>query len=177
MKKIILLLSIISMFSCKTDNKIKLISDYEQNFNNTKIDLKLHIKSIEFSKSITSSDSLIILLKGVCPINKDSINEKISFSNTYIKKADELVKSFSKFQTNEFYTKQIQLYKQYIIELNNIRSRCTRSLKYIGNTKQIISNKWKCTYTIENPFLNNIKQEITKYYIFNSDNTQILKTE
>lgn len=177
MKKLIIyLFSVLFLMSC-TDKKKQLISDYEQTIGQTKTDLNFKVNSLEFVKSITAEDSLNVLLKDVCPLNKDSINQKISFSNTYVTKFEDLIKKFSELQYDEFNNRQIELYKQYIAQLNYIKEKCTSSLKFIDNPKKIICNKWKCSYSIKNPFLNGVEQTITKYYLFNPENDKIISTE
>jgi hypothetical protein len=40
---------------------------------------------------------------------------------------------------------------------------------YKANPDSVLLTKYKCTYTIKNPLLNNVEQELTKlYYISNS---------
>lgn len=49
--------------------------------------------------------------------------------------------------------------------------------KFLKNTDSIYARRWWCKYSIENPLLNNAKQEITRIFVLTPDGTKVLNQE
>jgi len=59
-------------------------------------------------------------------------------------------------------------------ELIELRNMQLRMQKYQSEPTLVLANKCRVTYKIKNPIMNNVKQEITKIFVFSSDNKKIL---
>lgn len=143
----------------KRENQIK---EYEQNFMGTKLDLKLDVKKVEDYTPIYAKDSLHYW---------DSI-----FKNKYTSKTCSNIDSFIKF-TNEHITLQkanpnysfttpIDDFFIYLKELNMIKNGY---IIYSNDSNRVLNNRFIATYSVNNPFLNNTRQTITKIYTISSN--------
>lgn len=182
MKKLILLLSIVIAITACTDKKKQLIADFEQTTGNVKTDLGFKVKSLKLSKKVTALDSLriafgdaneadymnridsmadvLIQIKIKREHQIDSLRLVSEKEPAYLKvHYDELIDSFEE---------SLELYEELISEKEPQRA-------YAENPKKVLANIWTCTYTVKNPMMNNVKQEITKDYVFNADNTELLR--
>lgn len=174
MKNLILLFIICIAVSCKPTGIEKLISDYEQTMGNTKIDLNLKINKLEKTGEITASDSakLIIneLTETVDP-NRISIIEKMKFKNE-LERSNKWIEVMDSMFRNGIGWEDWMKIKSKIIQLQKLEAT------YITqDPKAALAYNYKCTYTIKNPILNGIKQEITNTYIVNKSLTAIIKKE
>ena len=182
-KSIIILFSVFFLFSC-TDKKKQLISDYEQTIGETKTDLKLKVNSLEFVKSITAKDSFNILsdtiklmtdIKGKLTV--DTLDKEIKYCDIQMNETMAKFDKYSKEEATESTPELLRSYSGLISSYSYCIEICLRAKSYIDKKDQPLMNKWKCSYTIKNPYLNNVEQTITKYYFFNPDNTKIISTE
>jgi hypothetical protein len=48
-------------------------------------------------------------------------------------------------------------------------------LKYKEQGNKILATKYKCTYSLKNPFLNNAKQEETRIFLISPENKVLEK--
>lgn len=174
-KYLLFVLVAVLIVSC-TDKKAKTIADYEQTIGETKTDLSLKVKSLDLVKSFTGNDSLKILLNGIKEKDfADIIKNQTLIANNDIKSAS---KNIEKYKNSEnIYDQNIVSSNEELLKSSNhLLDVCTRAEKYLKTKNIVIANEWKCTYTIKNPLLNNATQEITKYYVFDKDNTKILSS-
>lgn len=178
----IILLSIV-LFSCSSSKPEMLIKQFEETVDaKTKIDLSFKVKEIHLIGSIVAKDSIDYYVSSFMLRFNDSP-----------KTADGILKMAKKELPNGEHV--LDSLKTKIIELKNkgteyqyiqdivdrfepsiilIRNAHNCLEKFISTPEKVIGNKWKCTYTIVNPMLNNAKQEITNGYIFNRDNSKLI---
>lgn len=186
MKKLILsiliLFSIVAI-SCSSANKEKLIKDYEQTIDShTKIDLSLKVKELNLINKVTVEDSIKIFLNQFkarfrdCPQNiRDLLSQCKKELNGGEKALDSMKIKVAKLKMEgegyQYLQNVIDKYEPSINLMIKARDFLDKNIDYPSKT---IGNKWKCVYTIINPMLNNAKQEITRIYIFNEDNSKII---
>jgi hypothetical protein len=159
-----LLSALILLASCGASKEEQLISDYEQNFNGTKIDLKLEVKSLEKVKDIPARDSLEYYneMIGSNEFDEEAYNEALKFNKLYEEEWGES-------------TKKVML-KRYA-QIKAYTSAVEGRQKYTDKPDEILATQYKATYTIQNPLLNNAEQTLTKHYYFNPESTKILHEE
>lgn len=187
MKKLTLIIGLIIFTSCSLSKEKQLISDYEQTIGNTKTDLNLKFEKVEFVKDITSKDSSDFLTKFVNEEKEKEIKnltELIDIDEETIQifresgLSEEMINVIAKetFQQIENNKSILQLYNEdcrrtplepILIKINKLET----------NLDSVLCKEYDVTYTIENPFLNNAKQTLSKIYYINSDITKILKVE
>lgn len=182
MKNVLILFALLLFVSC-TDKKKELIADYEQTVGDTKTDLKLKVKSLVKVKEITGLDSLKFQYKKVNDGKyKEAIEELILEAETTIKQTQHKRDSVANAMLNEpdylrNYTEDyIEKLDEYLAIYSDLLNEVKHHRTYLERKDKTIANIWECTFTIVNPMLNNVKQEITKQYLFNADNSEIIKT-
>jgi len=181
------------LFSCTNMSKEKnLIKDYEQNFDGTITDLSLKIHDIERTRTIFASDSLTIASKYLETKRASKIAElKIAISGD---KEDIRISAKKLTDRKKLYEWEINYFENKIASkeesiknwqdaIANYEGDCKNTFleetynnvqKYKANPSSILAYEYKVTYSIKNPFLNNVKQTITKNYIINPSLTKIL---
>ena len=178
MKKTIYLFVSLVFFSCSMSKEELLISEYEQTLENTKTDLNLKFKKLEFVKNITWKDSLSLLKKYFDKSRK----ERIKYEENEIIELNKKIKNRIKYGSSYSIYEEIIKVKQKHIE--SFKGDCKGTylektyLKIHNsnlNSDSILSKEYDVIYTIQNPLLNNVKQTIFKKYYLNSDLTKILK--
>lgn len=176
MKNIILIIVLFVIVSCTPSKVEKLISDYEQTIGGTKTELSFKIQELKEVGKITGKDSamfyqakvdsLVMQLSGKDLKSFESINQTI----------DTLIYSYTricKMNYTEFYGKKLNYWTEIKsnLQINNLES-----LKYEILKDSVLAVKFDCTYTIKNPFLNNVKQTIEKTYYISTDLNKIIST-
>jgi len=179
--------SLILLCACSTNSEVKnLIKDYEQIVNGVKTDLNLKIVSLDKFGKVSNNDSLKYYFeqykkgfdKDIADrMTLDSMINRFSMAVITFK---ELNKSYNESMNKETSIELKEFYLKLMIEVEkNIHNDSVSLIvlkKYSTNKDSIIGNIYKCKYTIHNPFLNNVKQEIEKTYVVSTDNKLILGT-
>ncbi len=195
MKKIFIALTTVLLISCQQSVEEKLIADYVQTFGKSKIDANFKMKSIDKTKDITAKDSLVIIKKYFETKKEEKIsyfNEGIAFSK---KRLESNTKELS--ETNPNHEGLIKIYKGIISDAEKNIVRNQESIKlYNGDCKgsflepiilkiseyekqgnEIIYSEYKAVYSINNPMLNNVKQEFEKDFYISSDKKTVIEVE
>jgi len=181
MYKIFTLLVLLGVVGCTPgpESIVKLISDHEQTLENTKIDLSLEIQELNKTGYILNRDSLNYYnskLDSIKRIIDNRLHKKLTDYSVTEKVIDSVkeyysilnAKTFSKSSLDSFL---VWSHRGMIMSIYQIKSG------QFFDDDSIYVNKWLCTYSIKNPFLNNVKQTITKTYLIYPDESGILKTE
>lgn len=183
------LLFFVSLFLLSCNNKQHdLIKDFEQTVDGVKTDMSMKILQLDNVGVLTYKDSLLFYCDNPLECELDSIITSINYTESYIADfknkgllyKDSLEKELNK-KTPISY--EIEYYRS-LYELYSKEDALTSHLEYLALLYKIktyaespetaIGNIWYCKYSIINPFLNNAKQEISKKYLFNSDNSKII---
>lgn len=206
-----ILLGFLLLSSCKNE-KIQIISDYEQNIEGVKTDLKFKCKSIEQLNQIYGKDSLEIYKKDITaltswPIDSleikinqyadISLNSGLSFL-MFHRQIDSIGKIIDKIHVGRITLSDIDKLDRLLStqerllymsskalkepskfagtnEINELNTVIKKYEAYLICQDSLLVTKYKCRYTIFNPFLQ-AKQEITKLYYISPKN-KILKSE
>jgi len=171
---VFILVGLVLFISCSSDPREQIISDYEQTTGDTKTDLSLRVIRIINLGSVTANDSLSIL------------------EPEFIRKRDEKIESIKESIIQDMKDKKEFPSIAYIydttINISNrflklystnckgtfLEDQYNRIQEFKKDTSKIIYNKAKVTYSIKNPMMNYAKQEITKIYMFSSNNDSII---
>lgn len=182
------ILSIIIYTGCTdpvTSEVSKVVSDHEQTMGNSKIDLNLKVQSVEFVKDYYAKDSLEIIEKYLKEKKEEKLislnqqlDEGISDSADLVEKINsakfESVKKIYK-DGLEKRTEYLQLTRKAINSYNTnfegtILESTYKNIQALKeNPEEKLYTIYKVTYKINNPMLNNVEQEITKYYLIEGD--------
>lgn len=177
------------LLSCGPSKVEKLILAYEQTIGNTKTDLSMKIQKLKDVGKITGNDSLKVLLS-TFEIKKA---EKIEYLTKSIKQDSILLlkskKDASDPDVGFIYQSSVELYSDLIksskkaIEIYKTDCKGTfleisfqEIKKYESIKDSVLEIKYDCTYTIKNPFLNNVTQTIKKTYYISSDLNKVIST-
>lgn len=181
------------MGCARMTNEELLIKEYVETFDvNTKIDLKFKSISIDFIKIASLQDSIgfyenkfnqskLILIEHNEYWYKrwmsDAKESKFQIvREKYLEFASWQLNSLTLLEKEKYDSVLITHFSKGGIEYINFENTFER-LNYLkSNNDSIIGNIWKCTYKIVNPMLNNARQEITKLYFFNDDNSKIISS-
>jgi hypothetical protein len=160
MKKVILAIVCLGfLYSCGMSKEEQLVSDYEQLIEGTKIDLNLKVKESKLIGETFYADSIAELSEYI----DFKVNEKIEqLGRIYQDSPDEL-ESFVKLYRGD--KKETFLEAPY-----------KKLLFYQENPSKKIGEVWQMTYTINNPLLGGVEQELTKKYLINPEKTKIIST-
>lgn len=190
MKKILYLVLAFSIASCGMSKEEKLISEYEQTLDNTKIDLKFDPLETRKLKTITGLDSAEII-KGWY----DSLagEEQDLLSNIFdrdIAEADKYADKLS-YATGPLRTFVLETHQNYIDEADSLLTLIKEIDKdpvvgvpefykekvrtYEAKGTVPLVEYWECRYRIFNPILQ-VDQEITKRYAIDLEKTKIIQT-
>lgn len=185
MKKIYLLLLAAAVFASCSNKVENAIKDYEQTIGSTKIDLSMSIKKLNKVKEYTGADSAQVIADA-SKISVDSIPLKVEQYKKHVAESKEkyqLYKDSAQMERNKvrpesymimYYENVADIYEPDDNE-DAIMAAMEQALYYYNNPEKVLGNLWDCTYTIKNPLLD-MKQEISKQYLFNADDTEILAT-
>ncbi|WP_347375142.1 hypothetical protein [Aequorivita sp. Q41] len=196
MKKItLLLLGATLMLSCGKSKEEQLIADYAQTLGDAKMDLNFKMKNLEKVEDITAKDSLEILKSYFTEKKANKISEFQDGINYNKENLDKHTKELA--ETNPNHSSLVELYERYINEAKSEIERYEQNIKlYEGDCQgtflepvlisikdyekrgdEILVSKFKANFTMNNPLLNNTKQEITRTYYLDGDRTKVLSTE
>jgi hypothetical protein len=191
MKKIILIFAIATtLFSCGKSPVENAIINYLQIIDeNNKIDLSIKILKIEHDGEFTLADSLEIILNENFIENSDlsiikeeieTLISEIDGWNNYIqelledmKKEASLPLSSRNTSLISFYSSKISEYSETVKELEEellfLEQIYSKANYFNENRADKIADKYKCTYSFKNPFLN-VQQELTETFLIATDN-------
>lgn len=173
MKKLLLVFSLAAfLFSCGGRKYDKAIADYEQTIENTKIDLKFKAIETKEVNSITVGDSVAYCEKEgavmVQNAKQDYDQELAKFEkdsvfnvSTYPDQAEQLN------ETGRTILKTLKDKYDYALGFESY----WKNLYKDKNPSEVLRVLVECKYSIENPLLNNTKQEITNTYVMSPDGT------
>jgi len=176
--------------SCNSDSKYKaideLVSNHEQTYENSKIDLNFKVNTIEQVKDFLASDSAKILeleLKLSVSSKIEEYKDRIKRNQDYIEHCNSMIDKFKSAQygdnskytavfknklndTKEQLTQNEQMLKIYqtTLEGTELETIKDRIACYKSRPNEILFKIFKINYTINNPTLNMVKQTTTKYY-------------
>jgi len=189
-----LLILAVLFVSCEKSQEEKLIANYEQTIGDAKMDLNFNLKNLEKVRDITAQDSLDILKPTFEKNKKERLErlgaeleeEKIEILRAKAELEDakenepylvETLKSSLEYRQDllEGSKKSIELFETdckgtFLEPVHNSIQR------YEETPDKLLATEYNVTYSIENPMLNNTKQEISKTYLLNSDRTKVLST-
>ncbi len=187
-----LALSTIAAFNSCNQSKIKdAIINYRQTIGKTKLDLKMNISSLEQVGIYTCGDSANAIKSELYNVLNDQDLQKLPIDSImariadnikgwqgYVSELDSTVNVLEQFKrTDDF---EYSFYKSKIIEYSEkvtsfkqtyqiLDSVNTLIKQYELNANKEIATKWECKYSIQNPLLNNTKQEITDTFLLTKD--------
>jgi hypothetical protein len=166
---------LILVTSCSPTKEEKIIMDFEQNIGGTKTDLSMKIKSLEPAGVVKAADSVLIYdekikngTERMITFYKNRLSQSLSSIQTYtlLKDKEEVARLKRLMQSD---TLSIKNFENGEIEKTEYADWYATNKIYKANPDSVLLTKYKCTYTIKNPLLNNVEQELTKlYYISNS---------
>ena len=192
MKKLSLLLTVIFMASCGRSHEEQLLYEYQQDNFKSSInvdveDLNLQIHSIEKVEEIRASDSMEIYRDKLANLWSPDLLPEEKDTLTYrfvIRELDTLQKQYQ-----ELILGNIRLNREHRnYELKRTRDQVAEAHTdaifwnmvdgiYSKNPDSILSIKYKASYSVNNPMLNNTKQTFDKYFYSNSENSKLIKEE
>jgi len=154
------------------------IAEYEQTIFDTKVDLKFNVIKLDYLGEQKAIDSLnIIFMKYQKDLNTnypdyavfyDSLKATLKKAKPSVHLMDSVLENGSPTVVRILRNNQ-QNYNQYLQlkeMCNDLEMIIAQMDPYIEIPEQVITHKYQCQYSIENPLLNNAKQEITKTYYF-----------
>lgn len=161
------------------------VSEYEQTLDNSKIDLNLKVLSVDFVKDYFANDSLAILKTYLNEKRESKLTELNGLLNSAIKDSTELVEEI-KTEKDEMYkelyrerlkraTESIRDWRSSINVYNSdfkgtfLETTFLRIRNLEENPEAKLYTIYKVVYKINNPFLNNVEQELTYYYLIRGD--------
>ncbi|HEX9827399.1 MAG TPA: hypothetical protein VGA80_12450 [Flavobacteriaceae bacterium] len=193
MKKILIIVTALTLASCGQSKEEKLISDYVQTFGDSKIDANFKMKNLEKLNDITAKDSLEILKSYF----EEKKNNKISQFQESIDSNKERLDKYTKdlAETNPNNTSIVELYQKYIDEAKSEIERNEKNIElyqtdckgtflepvliaitdYEKQGDKVLYTKYKASYSVNNPMLNNTKQEFEREFYINADKTNVVK--
>jgi len=186
---------VIGLHSCSPNKTEQAILDYRQTIGNTKTDFSMKILELEKVGVYTYGDSANILKStfyssmedkemGQIPIDSIlfRISENINGWEGYILELDSAVRAMEQLKrTNDFeytykkskipeYSQKVKGFKE---SYNQLDSLNTIIKQYESSANKELAAKWKCKYSIKNPLLNNVTQELTETFLITPENKVI----
>lgn len=200
MKKIYIIIPLLvitlTTISCQKSKEEILIADYAQTLGSAKMDLNFKLQRLEKIKDITANDSALILtltFEEKKKIKLEQLSESLNDSTMlkFYKEQLELAKKNKALNSLvESYTSNIKSEREAIqqtknyIELYNGDCKGTFleplyiSIKeYETSPEKLLATEYNVTYSIENPLLNNVKQEINGVFVLNADRTKVISSD
>lgn len=160
-KTLLVLVSAVFLCACGLSAEEKLVSDYEQQLGDTKVDLNLKVKESTFIGETFYSDSIPKLAEYI----DFKVNEKI----------ESLTRMYDMLDKMEELPGMVDLYKG-DKKGTFLEKPYKRLLFYQENDSEKIGDVWQMTYSIENPLLGGTEQELTKKYLISPDKSKIITT-
>lgn len=189
---VVIIILLIGISSCsKPSERDLVVMEYEQNIGEgVKIDLNMKIISSQDMGLITGQDSLEYFHQKYKYIGNKGDENKILTLDEMVDILERVIKDFSelvveyqykldsvKGTRGEFmiptYNHSLLTVEQSVIE-NQIKKE--ELLRYYDRKDEVLAKKVQYVYKINNPMLNGVEQEITKTYIFNIEENQIIET-
>lgn len=180
MKKLMFIASIVVLIaSCKPSQIETLITDYEQNFDGTSIDLNLKINSLEKIGVYTGADSLSFYSDIIDSMKREfypkSDIDTIP-NDTVLVALDNLYHTY-KSGIDLDYAYYYPKSQHWLNNFNSFKSKLVSFDKFSTIKDSVLFDIYKCNYTIKNPMLNNAEQTITSKYFILSDESKIIGSE
>lgn len=176
---------VLLMCSCSNTPQEQAILDYEQTILGTKTDLSMKIVSLEKVKDLTAEDSVRLYLDSriegnlsIEDVEKQMLryDSLAAFTDSMKTHYAELMQAeYAKPPLKQNYDKidiYIEAKYQYSLKASEaegeamLRRAIVEKANKIKAKTGVLATLYKCTYTIKNPMLNNVKQELTKTYVF-----------
>lgn len=162
MRKFTLLMSLIILISCSKSKEEILISDYVQTNGNIKTDLNFKLLKLDKITIIRAIDSIEYFenrikeeIKGVTQSNIELI-KTLTDSGLY-----DVVKILE--DRNDSISKNLFSEKSYLYKIDK------KLNEYRQDSLSELALKYKVTYSVINPLLNNVTQTTTKYFYLNTE--------
>ncbi len=196
-----LLILAVFFMSCEKSQEEKLIATHVQTIGDAKMDLNFDLKNLDKVRDITAKDSLDILK----PEFEEKRTEKLSQLNASLEDSTMIEfyqEQIEKYKTDPLYSGEIfegsiERFESSLSEekeskertkeiINTYETDCkgtflepiyNRINQYEQTPDKILATEYKVNYSIENPMLNNEKQEFDKIFIINGERTKVLFTE
>lgn len=180
MKDFIKCVLFFSLEACAPSVHEQAIIDYEQTTGGgTRTDLSMKVISLEKGEDITAEDSVKIFMVnkfGSDTFTVNKIKSRIHDYTLMYNRLDSLVAKYDSLMQTTKSIDMVDIYADskeefdskrfdYEMKLHNLQS-IADSLQLLRAKTGILASVWKCNYSIRNPFLNNVKQELTKSYVF-----------
>lgn len=178
MRKLLFLCATLLLISCMSKQE-QMIKEFEETFGETKTDLSFKAKEIKFLGSITAKDSIdyyIDIFRASFKYPPETVDELLTTLRREVHYHDSLKAAIANSSERG---REYQFYKEVLIKYEpeiSFQKRIYEGInKYMSSSPDsVIGNKWECCYTIKNPFLNNVRQEIVNQYLFNADNSKLI---
>ena len=188
MRRLILFIVIIFVvLSCSPSAQEQAVLNYEQTVDGTKTDLSMDIISLEKTGLIKFSDSLVTY-KELFALEVDETTLKYDTRiYEYKRKVVDAMYSLATArlpQSVKHWRETIDLYES-LAKADSLRNQKIKSgdysnselegkykllKRYESSPDSLIADKYICSYSIKNPMLNGVKQELTKEYWISPSN-------
>jgi len=191
MKYLVILIALATIFySCGPTPTEQVIMDYEQTIDGTKTDLSMSIISSEKIGTLTFKDSATIYKD----IFQQEVDESILKSeNRYIEYKRKVIDAMVTMatarlpETIEHHRKSIDMYNSFAkndsiwaqkykngdYSNSDLEKKYNLLKRYETSPDSIIADKYLTSYSIKNPLLNGVKQELKKEHWITPDNKVI----
>lgn len=194
MKKLLLIsITTLLLTSCGKSKEEQMLYDYQANnakegLNMNVEDLNLEIEEVKKVKEIKASDSIKFYKDKLSVLwNGDDASEKERDTLSYdfvITQLDTLksryqqmiilnIKADKAYENYEWESKRDNAIDAYV----DAASWKSVNDAYLKDPDSILSIKYKASYSINNPMLNNAKQSFSKFYYTDASNEEFIKEE
>lgn len=195
MRNLTILLACLSiiLFSCQADPVAELISDYEQRIGGAKTDLSLKIISLKETGPVTGADSLKFYEKEYKATHDEVVEAYNNYENLfddYIGKSDSLRDRMNELNKRKYsssinrkvktalaeHTIYLDSAKRILGKKEPLNKAYIKLTHYQARRDSLLGYKYECNYSLLNPLLNNVKQELSKEYVLNKQKSKILSS-
>jgi hypothetical protein len=184
------LMLMIVVCSCGNSPQEISILNQEQVIDGIKTDLSMDIKSLEKVGIVKYGDSTKVLSELIQKQATEKILHLLDRSTKYLyeKREYEFTLIVAKTKERKDHAKKtITMLGEWIADnrkrIDNLKEGkysltplapiAARLERYKASPDSVFAEKYICTYTIKNPLLNNVTQEMTKEYILSLDGTKV----
>jgi hypothetical protein len=174
MKSIIqlVILALITSSCSQSSKEETAISEYVQTVGKTKTDLHFKLISTELVKEVTAQDSIdywMGIVKGFTNSN--------ALLDTLQKRQTENAAMIAKHEAEGNMGRHMKAYIEDLKKRQPVIDAAVRDLKnYNPDPAKIIGKHIRCKYSIENPFLNNVKQELDQVFFYSIEKGKVFST-
>jgi len=202
MKKLVIVIVSVSLFSCGYNKEEKMLFDYQQenvgsmNFNLK--DLNFKIEKIEKVLDITSKDSMQYFKKqyanmwekdlseiSVDTLTFDYVNNALNEAISMAQKNKDSYKELMNITNDSYklydYSKEVEKFTNSEYEFKTLLLNFEKIEKsyndYAVDPEAILSTKYKAQYSLNNPLLGNTKQNFNKFFYTNKSQTAFILDE